>query len=83
MEAEEAQAERLVVQALKRVRWSQADLQGRRKGAPQKVRLARELRGQTTMPLASIVQRLNMNSRRYLAWLLVRGRKDKHLPTGK
>ena len=69
-EAEAAQAGRLVVEGLKRMRWSEADLGARRKGASGKVRLARELRSKTTMPLAWIAARLNMGSRGHLAWLL-------------
>ena len=69
-EAEAAQAERLVVEGLKRLRWSESDLRARRKGERGKVQLARELRSKTTMPLAWIASRLNMGSRGHLAWLL-------------
>ena len=69
-EAEVAQAERLVVEGLPRMGWSEADLRARRKGEPKKVALARELRSQTTMPLAWIAERLNMGTRGHLAWLL-------------
>ncbi len=69
-EAEAAQAERLVVQGLKRLGWSETDLRGRRKGEPRKVALARELRAKTTMPLAWVAERLSMGSRGHLAWLL-------------
>jgi hypothetical protein len=69
-EAEAAQAERLVVEGLKRMRWSEADLSARRKGERGKVQLARELRSKTTRPLAWIASRLNMGSRGHLAWLL-------------
>jgi hypothetical protein len=71
-EAEAAQAERLVVEGLKRMGWSEADLSARRKGERGKVQLARELRSKTTMPLAWIAERLNMGSRGHLAWLLQR-----------
>ncbi len=71
-EAETAQAERRVVEGLKRLGWSEADLSARRKGEPRKVELARELRSKTTMPLAWIAERLNMGSRGHLAWLLQR-----------
>jgi REP element-mobilizing transposase RayT len=67
---EGAQAERLVVEGLKRLRWTETDLRARRKGEPGKVRLARELRSQTTMPLAWIAARLHMGTRGHLAWLL-------------
>jgi hypothetical protein len=66
-EADAAQAERLAVKGLKRLRWNEADLSARRKGAPGKVQLARELRSKTTMPLAWIASRLNMGSRGHLA----------------
>ncbi len=69
-EAEAAQAERLVVEGLKRMRWSEADLTGRRKGERGKIQLARELRPKTTTPVAWIAARLNVGSRGHLAWLL-------------
>ena len=69
-EAAQARAERLVAQGLKRLKWTEADLGARRKGAPGKVKLARELRMKTTMPLAWIADRLSMGSRGYLAFLL-------------
>jgi hypothetical protein len=69
-EAETAQAERLVVEGLKRMRWGEADLSARRKSERGKVQLAWELRSKTTMPLAWIAQRLHMGSRGHLAWLL-------------
>jgi len=69
-EAEAVQAERRVVEGLKRMGWSEADLKGRRKGEPRKVELSWELRSRTTMPLAWIAERLNMGTRGHLAWLL-------------
>ena len=69
-EAEAVQAERRVVEGLKRMGWSEADLRARRKGEPRKIELAWELRSQTTMPLAWIAERLHMGTRGYLAWLL-------------
>jgi len=76
-EAVEVRAERIVVEGLKRLRWREADLRARRKGEPGKVKLARELRSATTMPLAWIADRLSMGSRGYLAWLLGKRRKTK------
>ena len=52
------------------MRWSEADLSARRKGAPGKVQFARELRSEITMPLAWMAARLNLGSRGHLAWLL-------------
>jgi hypothetical protein len=79
-EAEEVRAERLVKEGLRRLGWRESDLKCRRKGEPKKVALARELRSQTTMPLAWVAQRLSMGSRGYLAWLL--GQKGKGKAAG-
>jgi hypothetical protein len=45
-----------VVEGLKRLRWTEADLSARRKRERGKVQLAWELRSKTTMPLAWIAQ---------------------------
>jgi len=74
-EARQGQAERLVVAGLKRLGWKEAVLLSTPKGDPKKVRLAQELRSQTTMPVAWIAERLKMGSRGYLAWLLGRNKK--------
>ncbi len=71
-EAVEARAERMLAESLKAMGWTEKDLTTRRKGAPEKVKLAVKLRGATTMPLAWIAQRLAMGSRGYLTWLLYR-----------
>jgi len=71
-EAVEVRAERLVVEGLKRLGWTEPVLRAKRKGHPSKMALARELRSQTTMPLAWIAERLWMGRRGYLAWLLSR-----------
>jgi putative transposase len=69
-EAESVHAERLIGEHLARLGWSEADLKEHRKGAPEKVRLARDLRTRTTMTVGWIAERLNMGSRGYLAALL-------------
>jgi REP element-mobilizing transposase RayT len=71
-EAVEARAERLAAAALRRLSWTEEDLKGGPKGEPDKVEIARELRRQTTMPLAWIAERLRMGARGHLAWLLQR-----------
>ena len=71
-EASEAHAERLLVEGLKRLGWTEEVLRAKRKGDASKVALARELRSRTTMPLAWIAERLWMGRRGYLAWLLGR-----------
>ena len=60
----------LVAAGLKRLGWTESDLQTRRKGDAGKVAVA--LRAKTTMPLAWIAARLRMGSRGYLTWLLQR-----------
>ena len=62
-EASEAQAERLLVEGLKRLGWTEEVLRAKRKGDASKVALARELRSRTTMPLAWIAERLWMGRR--------------------
>jgi REP element-mobilizing transposase RayT len=77
-EAAEAKAERLVQEELKRLGWSEEDLESRRKGDRLKVRMAEELRRQTTMTLGWIAQRLQMGTEGHLAHLLYwRGRGEK------
>jgi hypothetical protein len=71
-EGVDARAERLLLENLSRLGWTEADLEGRAKGHPEKVRLALELRANTTMPLSWIADRLTMGSRGYLTWLLQR-----------
>ncbi len=70
-------AERLVQEKLQAWGWSEKDLAGRRKGDPEKVKLAAELRRETTLPLSWIAGRLAMGSRGYLTWLLHRQPKQK------
>jgi len=82
-EAVEVRAERMVVEGLKRLGWTEEVLRARRKGDPSKVGLARELRAKTTMPLAWIAARLSMGRRGYLAWLLARrGKCPSSAPSG-
>jgi len=71
-EAVEVRAERLVRARLKGMGWTEKDLASRGKGDPGKVKLAVEVRAQTTVPLAWIAERLKMGSRGYLTWLLYR-----------
>jgi hypothetical protein len=49
---------RLVMQEMKRLRWKEPMLAQRRKGDPEKVQIALQLRRETTMKLAWIAQRL-------------------------
>jgi REP element-mobilizing transposase RayT len=66
-EAAEAQAERIVVEELRRRKWDRTELEGRRKGDGEKVKIAQRLRGETTMTLDWIAQRLKMGAGGYAA----------------
>ena len=61
-ESGEEKAERIVVQELKRRRWTEKDLQERRKGDLGKVKMALRLRRESIMTLKWIAQRLQMGS---------------------
>jgi len=71
-ESEIEKAERMIAAGLKKARWTEAHLEQHRKGHPVKVRLAQELRAQTTLTVAQIAERLRMGSRSYAVQLLWR-----------
>jgi REP-associated tyrosine transposase len=78
-EAAVAKAERILSEELNRLRWLPEHLRARRKGDPQKVRIALRLRKETTMTLAWIAARLCMGTPSHLACLLYRqGQKDEN-----
>ena len=76
-EAAQARAEQIVIAGLKRLKWRETELAVRRKGNPDKVKLALALRAQTTMPLRWIAARLCMGTPGYLKWLLYQARQKK------
>lgn len=69
------QAERIIATSLKKARWTEADLAKQRKGHPVKVRLAQQLRAQTTLTVGQIAERLHMGTRGYAVQLLWRAGK--------
>ena len=69
-ESEAAQSEQVVKEALKKLGWREKDLAERRKGDPEKLRLARLLRQKTTMTLSEVAERLQMGTSGHLAHLL-------------
>jgi hypothetical protein len=69
-ESAEERAEGLIRAALKRKGWTEKDLQERRKGDEFKVRLAEQLRVETTVTLRWIAARLCMGTRGHLTHLL-------------
>jgi len=69
-ESELEKTERIIATGLKRARWAESDLKRQRKGHPLKVRLAQQLRAQTTLTVAQIAERLQMGTRGYAVRLL-------------
>jgi len=69
-ETSQAKARRIIAQELHRLGWNEHDLQSRRKGDPEKVKLARRLRAETTMTLAWVAQALEMGRWGYVSHLL-------------
>jgi REP element-mobilizing transposase RayT len=69
-ETDAALAERLVTEALAKVRWKEIDLLSQPKGHRTKVRIACELRSSTPMKREWIAQRLKMGSASYVSFLL-------------
>ena len=61
-ETGEAKAEGIVAEELRRRRWAEADLERRRKGDREKVRIATRLRRESIMTLKWIARRLHMGS---------------------
>jgi putative transposase len=75
-EAELVHAERVLREELSRRGWTEAELSQRRKGDPEKVELASQLRARTTMTLKWIAQRLEMGAWTYVSNCLVQKRKN-------
>jgi REP element-mobilizing transposase RayT len=69
-ESAEAKANRILGQALQHLGWAEVELSQRRKGDLEKVRLAEQLRRETTMTLEWIARRLHMGTKTYLSHLL-------------
>jgi REP element-mobilizing transposase RayT len=69
-ETGEAKARRLIAATLTQIGWKVSDLKKVRKGAPEKVELARRLRKETTMSLKWIAKELEMGRWTYVSNLL-------------
>jgi REP element-mobilizing transposase RayT len=61
-ESDQAKAERLVGQELKRLGWTEADLAARRKNDPLKLALAARLRKETTLSVKAIAARVHLGT---------------------
>jgi len=75
-QADALHAEGLVQGQLRRRGWTEAELRRRRKGDPEKVKIAWCVRQQTTMTLRWIAQRLNMGTWTHVSNCLVQRRKE-------
>ena len=72
-------AARLIGQELERLGWREGQLPQRRKGDPDKIRIALRLRNETTMTLAWIAARLHMGTKTHLAHLLYWQARKEHV----
>ena len=68
----QAKAHRIIREELEALGWGARELADRRKGDPEKLRVATRLRRETTMTLAWIAQHLCMGSAGYVNYLLYR-----------
>jgi hypothetical protein len=76
-ETEQEHAGRIVREGLKRLGWKEADLAARRKGDPEKLKLAVRLREETTVTVKWIAARLQMGVWTHLNHLLYWHRRKK------
>src|SRR4051812_6821993 len=70
----EQRAERLVIEGMRAAKWDEDRLERERKGHAVKVRLAEQLRRETTMTLKWIAKRLRMGTWTYVSHLLRQNR---------
>jgi REP element-mobilizing transposase RayT len=75
-ESQVERAERVVVEELRRRRWTEATLKERKKGDEEKVKMALRLRRETVMTVAWIAARLEMGSVANVNTLLYRWRRE-------
>jgi hypothetical protein len=61
-ESAEAKAERIIEEELRRLKWSSADLKLRLKSHPAKLQIASRQRGETTLPIRWVAERLNLGT---------------------
>ena len=70
------QAQRMVTEEMQKLGWPEAELTSRRKGDPDKLKIALRLRQGTTTTLGWIVQRLQMGTKTHLSHLLYWNKRD-------
>ena len=66
-EAAEAKAERIIGQELRRLGWTQRELQERPQSDPAKLALAARVRRKTILPLGGLANRLHLGSSKSFA----------------
>ncbi len=77
-ESGEEKARRLLEAELKKLGWGKGELERRRKGDPEKLRIATRLRRETTMTLAWVAKALHMGTKTHLVHLLYWQGKEKN-----
>jgi REP element-mobilizing transposase RayT len=76
-ESDEAKAERIVGEELRKLGWREAELDERLKGDAEKIRIAKRLRADTTMTLEWIAGRLRVGTKTHLSHLLYWDRRER------
>jgi hypothetical protein len=79
-ESSEEKARRIVAEELRRLGWKQGELEKRLKADPAKVRIARRLRGETTVTLQWIADRLRMGKWTYVSNNLSKASRQRATP---
>ena len=73
----EMKAEKIIQSKLEEIGWSETDLCERGKCAPEKIRIAQQLRAETTFTLKRVADRLAMGTWTNVSKLLYEARKNK------
>ena len=76
-EKDEAKAERIIREELRKRRWKEAELKQRLKGDPEKVKIAQRLRAETVRTVEWIARRIHLGSRNYANDLLCKVKEKK------
>jgi putative transposase len=74
-DATEMKAERIIQSRLAEIGWSEKDLRERGKCVPEKIRIAQQLRAETTLSLKNVAERLSMGAWTNLSSLLYKAAK--------
>lgn len=74
----EMKAERIIRSRLEEIGWSETDLHERGKCAPEKIRIAQQLRAETTLSLKRVAERLSMGTWTNVSSLLYKVTKHDH-----